>query len=145
MSGGVGDPAVEHREGSAGVDRLGRPRDTGGDALIDGGQARAALRLIEPKLQAARLQSSWLLRRGRARLALQQTVAGRADLRAASAEIDARLNLARPDTDLLLDRAQAALLLGDTPAARRDLDRAEVAGAAPYRLEKLRRLLKLRR
>lgn len=108
------------------------------DALLDGGQARTALERIEPLLAESRCQSSWLLRRARARLALGQTARARGDLHAAVTEINERLNPARPEMHLLLDRGLALALLGDTTGANRDLAAARKAGAdatAAWRLE----------
>lgn len=108
------------------------------DALLDAGQARAALELIEPPLAQSRCQSSWLIRRARARLALGQTARARGDLHAAVTEINQRLSPTRPGMSLLLDRGLALALLGDTTGAGRDLAAARKAGAdatAAWRLE----------
>ena len=114
------------------------------EALIDGGQARRALRAIEPQLRQARLKSSWLIRRACARLSLNRkgnpSRTARDDLKTAIAEIDIRLNPARPDVDLLLDRALAQLLLGEPAAAHEDVALAKNHGAAPRQLERWRRL-----
>jgi tetratricopeptide (TPR) repeat protein len=99
------------------------------DALLDAGQARVALERIEPPLAESRWRSSWLLRRGRARLALGEAVKGRGDLHAAVTEINERLNEVRPEPSLLLDRGFALALLGDAAAARRDLAVARQSGA----------------
>ena len=110
------------------------------DALLDAGQPRAALDRIEPQLAESRLQSSWLLRRARARLALGDTLPARGDLHAAISEVDERLSAAHPDPALLLDRGLALALLGDVSAASRDLAVARKAGAedsASWRLETL--------
>lgn len=108
------------------------------DALLDAGQARVALGRIEPPLAESRWRSSWLLRRGRARLALGESVKGRGDLHAAVTEINQRLHDVRPEPSLLLDRGFALALLGDAAAARRDLIAARQAGveaASAWRLE----------
>ena len=116
------------------------------EALIEGGQPDRALQAIEPQLNQARLKSSWLIRRARARLAAR---AGRGlqklahdDLQAAIAEISARLNISRPDIDLLLDRALSHSLSGNVEAAHRDVSLAETQGATPRQIERLRRRLK---
>lgn len=88
------------------------------EALLDARRYRAALAAIEPQLASARLQSRWLVRRGRARIGLGQTKEGRADLTAALAEMERRLDATRPDPWLLLDRATALALLGDRDGAR---------------------------
>ena len=108
------------------------------DALIDGGKYREALELIEPRVAEARCQSSWLLRRGRARLALGDTLRARGDLNATITEINGRLHRTQPDAALLAERGLAAALLGDAAAARRDLAsarRLEVDEATLLRLE----------
>ena len=91
------------------------------DALIDAGKCREALELIELRLAEARCQSSWLLRRGRARQSTGDAVRARGDLNAAITEINQRLHPDRPDAGLLAERGLAAALLGDEEAARRDL------------------------
>jgi tetratricopeptide (TPR) repeat protein len=114
------------------------------DALIDGGKPGEALELIEPRLAEARCQSSWLLRRGRARLASGDTVRARGDLNAAITEINGRLHPTQPDAALLAERGLASALLGDEAAARRDLAaarRRQADEATLFRLEAaLRRL-----
>lgn len=113
------------------------------EALIDGGQAAQALRAIQPRLEAARLKSSWRIRRARARLALnnkrEYSRAIQSDLQMAIAEITARLSPSRPDVDLLLDRAQAHLLSGNGEAARQDVALAATHGASARQLEKWQR------
>ena len=114
------------------------------DVLIDAGNCREALSLIEPRLTEARCQSSWLVRRGRARLAAGDTVRARGDLNAAISEINGRLHPTQPDAALLAERGLASALLGEEAAARRDLDtarRLEADAATLLRLETaLRRL-----
>jgi len=108
------------------------------DALLDAGQARTAVGRIEPQLAESRCQSSWLLRRARARLLLGETTSARGDLHAAITEINERLNADHPEPALLLDRGYAQALLGDLESARRDLNTALKAGAdepARWRLE----------
>jgi tetratricopeptide (TPR) repeat protein len=108
------------------------------DAMLDAGMARAALERIEPPLAESRCQSSWLIRRARARLALGQSARARGDLHSAVTEINGRLSPARPEMTLLLDRGLALALLGDTAGASDDLAAARKAGAdaaATWRLE----------
>jgi tetratricopeptide (TPR) repeat protein len=108
------------------------------EALIDAGQAQAALARIEGPLADSRWRSSWLLRRARARLVLGDNVRARGDARAALRELEERLQTPRPDPSLLLDRGLAHALLGETNAARGDLTAARAAGAEPgatWRLE----------
>ena len=58
------------------------------DALLDARRFAEALPVIESALATARLQSAWLIRRGRARLGTGEPESGRADLAAAIAELD---------------------------------------------------------
>jgi hypothetical protein len=113
------------------------------EALIDGGQAQRALRAIEPQLKQARLKSSWLIRRARARLALPSgrahAPAAKNDLQAALRELDARLDTALPDADLLIDRALVHLLLNNRQATTQDISLAQNYGATPRQLERLTR------
>ena len=111
------------------------------DALIDGGKNREVLELIEPRLTETRCQSSWLLRRGRARLASGDTVRARGDLNAAITEINGRLHPTQPDAALLAERGLASALLGDEAAARRDLAAARRREADEATLLRLERAL----
>lgn len=102
------------------------------EALIDDGQHRAALTLIEPELQDSRWKSSWLIRRARARLGLGETEKARADLRAAIQEINGRFGpfaAFNPDLALLGDRGVAHTLLGEHEAGKKDFQQARAAGA----------------
>ena len=118
------------------------------DAMLDAGRARAALERIEPQLAESRCQSSWLIRRARARLTLGQTARARGDLHAAVTEINERLSPSHPEMSLSLDRGLALALLGDSAGASRDLAAARKAGAdtmATWRLEaQLARELKIK-
>ena len=110
------------------------------EALIDAGQHRAALTLIEPQLQDSRWQSSWLIRRARARLGLGETDQARADLRAAIAEINERFGpftAFNPDLALLADRGVAQALLGDRQAAKKDFQQARAAGMDEWFISRL--------
>jgi len=106
------------------------------DAQLDAGLAASVLPLIERELAACRLKSSWLLRRARARLLLDEPEGARADLDQAVAEIDSRMVPARPHSALLIDRATALALLGRTAEARRDYLSAEALDADPWLLRK---------
>ena len=110
------------------------------EALIDAGQHRAALALIEPQLQDSRWQSSWLIRRARARLGLGETEKAHADLRAAIEEINGRFGpftAFNPDLTLLADRGVAQALLGESEAARKDFQQARAAGLDEWFLSRL--------
>ncbi len=109
------------------------------DALLDAGRYQIALHRIEPRLVEARCQSSWLLRRARARLGLGQLAPARGDLHAAITEITSRLNPVQAEPTLLAERGLASALLGDKESARQDLKIARARGAEAgivYRLEK---------
>lgn len=98
------------------------------DALIEDGQHKLALEKIEAELAASRIQSSWLLRRAKVRLATKQTDAGKADLEAALKELNSRMSGSAPDPSLLIDRGLAYDLLGDHDAAHKDYTRAKDRG-----------------
>jgi tetratricopeptide (TPR) repeat protein len=93
------------------------------DAMIDAGEHKAALKAIERELADSRWRSSWLLRRGRARLALGQTKAAQRDVRSALKELNARIVANAPEVTLLTDRGLAHALLGDKFRAGEDLRR----------------------
>lgn len=110
------------------------------EALIDAGQHRAALALIEPQLQDSRWQSSWLIRRARARLGLGDKDKAREDLRAAIEEINGRFGpftAFNPDLALLADRGVARALLGEHEAAKKDFQQARAAGVDESFLSRL--------
>ena len=98
------------------------------DALIEDGQHKLALEKIETELAASRIQSSWLLRRAKVRLATKQTDAAKADLEAALKELNSRMSGSAPDPSLLIDRGLAYDLLGDRDAAHKDYSRAKDRG-----------------
>jgi tetratricopeptide (TPR) repeat protein len=99
------------------------------DALLDAGRCQVALDRIEPRLVEARCQSSWLVRRARARLGLGQPVPARGDLHTAITEITSRLNPVQAEPTLLAERGFARALLGDQESARQDLKIARARGA----------------
>ncbi len=110
------------------------------EALIDAGQHRAALALIEPQLQDSRWQSSWLIRRARARLGLGEKDQAHADLRAAIREINERFGpfaAFNPDTALLADRGVAHTLLGEHETGKKDFQQARTAGVDESFLSRL--------
>ena len=107
------------------------------EALIDAGRCGEAMEKIEPLLRESRWQSSWRLRRARARLGLGETNAATADLREAIMEINSRISADRPDITLLVDRGLAHALLGDTTAAEKDLQTARRLGAEGWLLFRL--------
>ena len=97
------------------------------DALIDGGKAGDALAKIEEELQDARIQSTWLLRRARARLALKKNDEAKSDLEAALKEINERVGRGI-DPLTLLDRGQIYELLGKKDEAKKDYEAAQGKG-----------------
>ena len=111
------------------------------DALIDDGQHAAALEKVEAELNSSRLQSSWLIRRARIRLATDQKDAAKADLEAALKELDDRMTSSAPDPSLLADRGLVRDLLGDKENARRDYRRARDKGfTEEWLLDRIRAL-----
>lgn len=107
------------------------------DALLDARRCKQALPVIESALATARLKSSWLIRRGRARLGMGAVAAGRADLAAAITELNRRIHPERPDAELLLDRGWAHEMLGRKDAAGQDLRLARKHHGDPWGLERL--------
>jgi tetratricopeptide (TPR) repeat protein len=109
------------------------------EMLIDTGRYAEALVRIEPHLKAARWQSAWRLRRGRALLGKGDTVAARAELRAAVTEMEPRIRPQTPDLTLVADRGLAYALLGDRESARRDYETVRTASGGDswltYRLK----------
>src|SRR5688572_11230778 len=70
------------------------------DALIDGGKGDTALAKIEAELKDSRLQSAWLIRRAKVRLAMKNKDEAKADLEAALGELNERIS--RGNDPLLL-------------------------------------------
>src|SRR5687767_4519658 len=77
------------------------------DALIEDGQNAKALQKIEEELKDSRLQSSWLIRRARVRLATGQKEEAKADLKAAMEELNERMTGRGPEAELRADRGLA--------------------------------------
>ena len=100
------------------------------DALIDDEQHSKALEKIEAELKASRLQSSWLIRRAKVRLATGREEEGKSDLEAAIAELNLRIGTASPDPSLLADRGRAYDILGKKEDARKDYQQAKEKGVA---------------
>jgi tetratricopeptide (TPR) repeat protein len=111
------------------------------EALLDAGRAADSLPTIKAELADSRLQSSWLIRRARARLLLGSPREAAADLHAAIAEINERIHPERPDLTLLADRGLAYALLDDRDTAERDLQFAKTRRADPWMLWRLERAL----
>ena len=97
------------------------------DALIDGGKAEAALAKIEEELKDARLQSTWLLRRAKARIALKKNAEAKSDLEAALKELNERVGRGI-DPLTLMDRGQIYELLGNKDEAKKDYEAAQGKG-----------------
>lgn len=111
------------------------------DAMIEAGQYVEALQKIEPILQESRLQSAWLIRRARVRLASGEITAAQADLAAAIRELNGRLGTPTPESSLMAERGLAHALLGDEVLARRDLAAARKLGAEPLLLRRVEQAL----
>ena len=90
------------------------------DTALTAGQTTEVLPHIEHELENSRLRSSWLIRRARARLILDQKSQAESDLQEALAEINKRLNPNRPDLTLIADRGLIHALLGNQEAAKTD-------------------------
>lgn len=100
------------------------------EALIDGGQAAAALPIIQAELDDSRLQSAWLLRRAKARLALNKKNEAKADLEAALKELNDRVGRTAIDPLTLADRGQIQELLGNKEEAKKDYESARDKGVS---------------
>jgi tetratricopeptide (TPR) repeat protein len=111
------------------------------DAMIDAGRFSQALERIEPQLAEARCQSSWLLRRARARLGQGEMSAAHRDLQTAITELNQRLGGVVPEPSLLADRSLAYALLGDSVLAKRDLTAARKGGADETALRRIEEVL----
>ena len=114
------------------------------DALIecnDAESARMAMTIIEPKLARSRLRSSWLMRRARVYLVLDQHASARIDLAEALRELDNRIAVQHPDPSLLVDRAYVFALQGENLRAEQDLDAAKQHGALGRRADRVQRAI----
>ncbi len=111
------------------------------DALLDAGDFKAALPVIEQELSGLRLKSSWRLRHARALLGLGRTATASAELAACLGELEKRIHPARPDITLIAERGLAHALLGRLGAARSDLRRARAGGAEQWMTAALERAL----
>ena len=112
------------------------------DALIDGGKAEQALVKIEAELLDARLQSTWLIRRAKAHLALKQKSKAEDDLKEALTELNLRLGKGATDPLLLLDRGQVYDLLGNKDEAKKDYESARDKGVQDEWLRERLRVFK---
>lgn len=112
------------------------------DAIIDAGDFETALPLVEAELADRRWRSSWLIKRGRTHLGLEQTSLANADFHAALKEINTRLNPKRPDPLLLADQGTAYALLGNNNEARKCLKALQHHRAAPWITSRLESLVK---
>ena len=109
------------------------------DALIDAGRHPEALEKIEAELNSSRLQSSWLIRRAKVRLATGKQAEAKTDLQAALKELNSRMSTSAPDPSLLADRGLAYDLLGDPENARIDYLKARDKGInEDWLLERIR-------
>jgi hypothetical protein len=111
------------------------------DALIDAGDFQAALPEVDKELSECRLRSAWLIRRARCLLAAKNISAAQADLREALAELNTRIAADNPDAALLLSRAHAFALLGNKQPAEQTLRAAAQAGAEPFELARVTKLV----
>jgi tetratricopeptide (TPR) repeat protein len=98
------------------------------DALIENGEHKRALEKIEEELKDSRLQSSWLIRRAKVRLASGQKEEAKADLKAAMDELNARMTGRGPEAELRADRGMVHELLGNREDAKKDYEHARDKG-----------------
>ena len=126
---GLHDARIEGFQKGHEVTRSTVLRNAAIDAMIDAGRADEVMPLIGRQVEACRIKSSWLLRRGRAKLALGDELGARGDLESAISELGQRIHPIRPDVSLVVDRGLARALLGDSAGAREDLDHARELGA----------------
>lgn len=91
------------------------------DASLSAGQTAEVLPIIEKELTESRFRASWLIRRARASLALNDPDNARPDLHAALIELNTRIQPDRPDLTLIADRGLTLVLLGSKDLARQDL------------------------
>lgn len=98
------------------------------DALIENGQHEPALAKIEQELKDSRLQSSWLIRRAKVRLATGRKDEAKADLNAAMEELNARMTGRGPQAELRADRGLVHDLLGNREDAKKDYEHARDRG-----------------
>jgi len=111
------------------------------DALLDAGDFKTALPVIEQELSGTRLKSSWRLRHARALLGLGRIAAAGTELAACLGELEKRIHPTRPDITLIAERGLAHALLGRMDAARNDLKRARAGGADQWMTAALERAL----
>ena len=111
------------------------------DALLDAGDFKTALPVIEHELSDSRLKSSWRLRHARAQLGLGRTIDAGVTLTLCLEELEKRIHPARPDISLIAERGLAQALLGRIDAARNDLTRALAGGADQWMIATLERTL----
>ena len=90
--------------------------------------AELVIEKIEAELASSRVQSSWLIRRAKVRLATKQNEGAKADLEAALKELNGRMSGSAPDPSLLVDRGLVYDLLGDRDAAHKDYSQAKDRG-----------------
>jgi tetratricopeptide (TPR) repeat protein len=111
------------------------------DALIEDGQHQEALKKTEAELKESRLQSSWLIRRAKVRLALGQEADAKADLNTALEELNARMAGRGPEAELRADRGLVHDLLGNRENAKKDYEHARDKGVNDEWLrDRLRRI-----
>lgn len=111
------------------------------DAVVEAGQGKEALPIIEAELAVRTPKSSWLIRRARVRLSAGEQSKAREDLRTAIEELDRRIAADHPHVTLLIERGMAWSLLGDQDRAAEDLRLAKTNGASPESLAPAERLI----
>lgn len=91
------------------------------DAIIDAGDFKTALPLIEAELVDRRWKSSWQIKQARSLIGLKRHDEAERVLSAALLEINSRLNPSKPDILLLADQTHIHLLVGDKASAEMSL------------------------
>lgn len=101
------------------------------DAALSAGETAETLPIIEKEIASSRFRASWLIRRARAHLILNQPDKSRPDLNSALLELNSRIQPDRPDLTLIADRGLALTLLGSRNLARRDLEKLKKSTLSP--------------
>ncbi len=112
------------------------------DALIDAGDFKTSLPLIEAELVDRRWKSSWLIKQARTLIGLNRSADAQQSLHTALAEISSRLNPSQPDILLLADQGIAYALLGNKVEARASYKKLKLHRAPRWTTSRLEALLR---
>jgi len=111
------------------------------DAIIDAGQFKTALTLIEAELVDRRWKSSWQIKQARTLIGLNRREEAEHALSAALQEINGRLNPEKPDILLLADQAYIYFLMEDKASAQASLKELKKHHAPLWATSRLESLL----